>query len=242
MSEQRLSSSEFAEELLVRTAGQIIADELDEEIDHLLATTSVELPSEEIMRSLGDQIRNEEQNAQRFRHLSILAHKASRYVACLAITLLIAGTLSFSISASARGTLATLILKNFGTYSQTYTESSAPLSKPLGWDYQYYPTTLPVDYQFDRIEFANTLGTIYYQSQSGRFISFTCFNETIPGYNSENRIAEEILVGVTPAYLFLGEDEASKVLIIHADSTIVITSTMSYTELITFANGIYGLP
>ena len=92
------------------------------------------------------------------------------------------------------------------------------------------------------MDLSDTLGALYYYSQSGASITFTCFKEIVPGYNSENRVAEEILIGSTPAYLFLGEDNTSKVLVIHADSTIVIGSTMSYTELLAFANGIYGLP
>ena len=241
MPEHRLPDAEFAEELLARTAGQYIADELDEEIEKLLADETVELPSEERMLRLGTMLLKEEKSAQNRRCFAVWAKKAGKYAASIAAVLVLAATVSFHTVASARESIATLFLRNFGEYSKIYTENSTPLGKPFGWTYEYYPTQLPEKYVFDQMKLPYGHGTLFYQNEHGDYLLFSCLSKNDKGYNSEDRTAEIVQIGHYPGFLFLGNEPRSKVLVIYADVTIVITGVISYDDLIDFANTVYGL-
>lgn len=244
MSKRRMTDDELTAEFLVRTATREAALREREELEAAAQDESVEILPDDRADALGERIRKMERSYTALQKRNRCLRMAGRAAACLvfcAAGVLGAGSVAFQVSAEARGTIATMLIRNFGEYSQIQTNEGYTLEKPFGWTSEYYLTWIPEGYRFDRMELNDHIEALYYANSMGQEIVFQCSEFSSNGYNSEDRTAEKIEICGYKGLVFQGDNPLTKILVLFANKKIVISSDIPYIEFIQVANSIAGL-
>lgn len=244
MSKRRMTDDELTAEFLVRTAAREAALREHEELEAAAQDESIEIPPDDRADALGERIRKMEHSYTALQKRNRCWQMAGRAAACLvicAVGVLGAGSVAFQVSAEARGTIATMLIRNFGEYTQIEVLEGYALEKPFGWTSEYYPTWIPKGYRFDRMDLNDHIEALYYVNSMGQEIVFQCSEFPSNGYNSEDRAAEKIEICGYKGLIFQGDTPLTKILVLFADKKIVISSDIPYLELIQMADSIAGL-
>lgn len=244
MSKRKMTDDELTAEFLVRLTAREAAQRECEELEALAQDESIRILPDDRADALGESIRKMEHRyiaLQKRNRYRTLAAKAAACLVFCAVGILGAGSVAFQVSAEARGTIATMLIRNFGEYSQIQSNDGYILEKPFGWTSEYYLTWIPAGYHFDRMELSDYIEALYYVNGMGQEIVFQCSEFSSNGYNTEDRIAEEIEICGHKTLIFQGDTPLTKILVLFADKKLVISSDVPYIELMQIADSIAGL-
>lgn len=245
MSKRKMTDDELAAEFILRMTVREAVQREREELEAIAEDESIEVLPDDQADELGVFIRNMERKhtaSQKRKHYLNLAAKAAACVIFCAVGIVGAGSIAFQVSAEARGTIATLLMRNFGDYTQIEVLDGYELEKPFGWTSEYYPTWIPEGYHFYKMKLEQHREIIFYQNRDEEEITFQCLKELNGIYNTENRVIETVEVKGIDGFIAQGDDPLTKVLILYAgNEKIVISASVPSTDLLQMAESINGL-
>ena len=147
------------------------------------------------------------------------------------------------VNASVREAIANFLINNFSQFSTINYNSNSEVTRPLGWNLTYYPLAVPKAYRYAEISLSDNSSTIWYDTPSGNYFSFSVFVPTSSfGLDTENMEKKELKIEDNSATLYLSEDGVINELIIYLpDCFIIIRGNLSEAELLEMGNNINGL-
>lgn len=245
MSKRKMTDDELTAEFLVRLTAREAAQREREELEAIAQDESIRILPDDRADALGESIRKMERRyiaLQKRNRYRTLAAKAAACLVFCAVGILGAGSVAFQVSAEARGTIATMLIRNFGEYTQIEVLEGYALEKPFGWTSEYYPTWIPEGYRFKEMVLNDTIKTLYFTNEQDQEIMFQCSKHINGTYNSENRSFEEIKLHNMTAFIFQGDEPLTRVLVFYTDDEkILVSADVPYMELLHLGESVNGL-
>lgn len=245
MSKRKMTDDELTAEFLVRLTAREAAQREREELEAIAQDESIRILPDDRADALGESIRKMEHRyiaLQKRNRYRTLAAKAAACLVFCAVGILGAGSVAFQVSAEARGTIATMLIRNFGEYTQIEVLEGYALEKPFGWTSEYYLTWIPAGYHFSKMSLNDQSSTISYVNDSGQEIIFQNEKKNSGNYNTEDRACETIEIQGRNGFIFQGSEPLTKILVLYiGDEKILISASVSYVELLQLGESIIGL-
>lgn len=166
-----------------------------------------------------------------------------RIGAAVAVLLLVLIPSRIYVNASVREAIANYLISNFSQFSTINYNSNSEVTRPLGWNSIYYPLVVPKAYRYAEISLSDSSSTVWYDTPSGNYFSFSVFVPTSSfAFDAENMEKKELKVGDNNATLYLSENGVINQLIIYLpDCFIIVRGNLSEKELLEIGNNINGI-
>ena len=211
--------------------------ESQEELDQLIQSEEYTPPDEIQMRTFQEKFHKDSQRA---------LHRSKSRVIRWVCGLAAAAVFVFAVPISADNvTIFELVAQVFTDYSKISDPEGYTFSKPTDWDCKYYPTWIPIAFQYSETNIFSSSQSLRFESSTGKILFLYTTN-----WRSSYGAVEESDVLNTNTFTLYGQtipiytskDGSTKTVYIRTeDGTIIISGNVTYQELIKIAKNITNL-
>ena len=195
-------------------------------------------PSPEWTRETRSKIYRALQETEQRRKRASLTQRI-RIVAILAAVLtLLCGTV---VAADQVGWLHAIV-EQFEEYTWSWSARTSPLTKPEGWDSEYYPTWVPDGFELAEIEETSSSKILRYRTSNNEEFLFKIQLRPYTYDDTERMEVETVQIDRSTARLFISQDRLTSTLVLPLEGeTVAISGDINGDEAVEIAKSINNI-